>query len=720
MTRPIMADLVEETTTTDGTGDFVLAGAKANRQAFSVLGATAAEVTYRVDFGSEWAIYKGSYTDATKTLSRDEVESSSNGGSEVSFSAGVKSVLLVATANFLNRLAGHGIPSPAGDAATPGVSIGEDGSGVFYVDGAPAGSKALCISIDTNNNARFYHAADRKAFSLGWAFASALPGYIAPAHDYAGAVAHLYDSTQAHVVLQSATVGLVMSSFSGGGNTYRIQTSGSSFTLSKLVTSTGLVDKSILSTTGERLTVGTTAGVEAANLAYSNSTNAQVGFNAGDNLAGGLAFYDVACGYLSLTTAVAPTYCTASGAHAMQYSAGVTENSFNLTKITMSGALAGRYHHGADSVGMGFRAVGGLSSSTNSTGARHVGVGSDALNQLTTGVEDTCLGFATGNQLTTGSGVVYVGCRAGEHLGNVSDKLVIGNGPTAGDCLILGDFDAGTLTLQADVTISSSLTINDYKLAPADGTAGQVQVTDGAGQMSWVDRLVPVGRTGLRLSRISTTQIQVAKGSIHNHDESKRLKLTSATTLDLTVSGDFVNSSSRDVDEWYHVLIGTETSSGDVVVALSTTLAMPAGWDDWQRIGGVPTNTTGSGEWVLFEQHGNEFIAVEEIISYSNTTPGTSELTIRAWCPPGNYPVTCQLRNWGGNASAYIVLRRAAGGAAVDAGYIQASTPMNWPARCTTDASGNIYLIIGTAITFSEFRVHGKSYTYPIGEAGAV
>lgn len=459
MTRPIMADLVEETTTTDGTSDFVLLGAKTNRQAFSVLGATAAEVHYRVDFGSEWAIYRGSYTDATKTLTRDAVLSSSNSGSEVTFSAGTKSVLLVVPADFLNKLAGHGIPAPSGDATTPGVSIGEDGSGIYYLDGSPSGSKAICFSIDTSNNARFYHAADRETISVGWTFAGILPGYVGASHDYSGAVINAYDADDAHVILQAATTGLVMSSSSGGGHCYRIQTAGSTFSVDKLITSTGVVDKTILSTTnGLMLTVGTDRGVEAANLGYSNTLNAHLGFNAGENLTEVDAFYNVVAGYLGLNTVDICTYCTALGCQSMQYSDQVTENSFTLTKITMAGALSGRYHHGADSVGVGYRAVGGTSSATNSTGARHVGVGSESLNQLTTGVEDTCLGYGTGNQLTTGSGVVYVGHRAGEHLGNVSDRLAIGNGPTAGECWIIGDASYN-VTFAADVTLPGALTV---------------------------------------------------------------------------------------------------------------------------------------------------------------------------------------------------------------------------------------------------------------------
>lgn len=270
-----------------------------------------------------------------------------------------------------------------------------------------------------------------------------------------------------------------------------------------------------------------------------------------------------------------------------------------------------------------------------------------------------------------------------------------------------------------NVTVGGSLTVAAVSIVP-ELVSLNSWLYDNTLDIEELQASVSAGKAGLRITRSSTTQISIAAGRIHNHDISQSIVVDSPITLDLTESGDFVNGASRATATWYHVLLGHLTSDGSVVAALSTTRTKPAAWDDWQIIGAVPTNSTGSGEWVLFEQHGNEFIAAEEMISYSNTSPGTSELTIRAWCPPGNYPVTCQLRNYGGSASAYIVLRRTAGGAAVDAGYIQASTPMNWPARCTTDASGNIYLILGTAITFSEFRVHGKSYTYPIGEAGNV
>ena len=91
----ILADRVKETTTVTGTGTATLLGAATGFQSFSVIGN--ANTTYYCIAGqgtSEWEVGIGTYTASGTTLARTTVLSSSNAGSLVSFSAGIKDVFV--------------------------------------------------------------------------------------------------------------------------------------------------------------------------------------------------------------------------------------------------------------------------------------------------------------------------------------------------------------------------------------------------------------------------------------------------------------------------------------------------------------------------------------------------------------------------------------------------------------------------------------------------
>lgn len=97
----IIADRVQETTSTTGTGTVSLAGAKTGYQSFSS-GIGNANSTYYVIAGqdtSEWEVGIGTYTTSGSTLSRDQVLASSNSGSLVNFSSGTKDVFVSYPAN---------------------------------------------------------------------------------------------------------------------------------------------------------------------------------------------------------------------------------------------------------------------------------------------------------------------------------------------------------------------------------------------------------------------------------------------------------------------------------------------------------------------------------------------------------------------------------------------------------------------------------------------
>jgi hypothetical protein len=91
----VLADRVQETTTTTGTGAVTLAGAVSGFQSFAAVGnGNTTFYTIADSSGSNWEIGIGTYTSSGTTLSRDTVLSSSNSGSLVNFPAGAKNVFV--------------------------------------------------------------------------------------------------------------------------------------------------------------------------------------------------------------------------------------------------------------------------------------------------------------------------------------------------------------------------------------------------------------------------------------------------------------------------------------------------------------------------------------------------------------------------------------------------------------------------------------------------
>ena len=91
----VLLDRVKETTSTAGTGALTLTGAAAGYQTFSTIG-NGNTCYYAISSnGAEWEVGIGTYTSSGNTLSRDTILSSSNGGTIVTLSAGVKDVYIV-------------------------------------------------------------------------------------------------------------------------------------------------------------------------------------------------------------------------------------------------------------------------------------------------------------------------------------------------------------------------------------------------------------------------------------------------------------------------------------------------------------------------------------------------------------------------------------------------------------------------------------------------
>ncbi|CAB4240902.1 hypothetical protein UFOVP228_73 [uncultured Caudovirales phage] len=99
---PYLADRVQETTATTGTGAVTLAGAVAGYQTFaSGFASQSVTVGYLLVSGSNWEVGKGVFN-GTTGLTRDTVRSSSNGGSLITLS-GTSNVFCTASAELLDN-----------------------------------------------------------------------------------------------------------------------------------------------------------------------------------------------------------------------------------------------------------------------------------------------------------------------------------------------------------------------------------------------------------------------------------------------------------------------------------------------------------------------------------------------------------------------------------------------------------------------------------------
>jgi hypothetical protein len=115
----VLADRVQETTTTTGTGSVTLAGAVTGYQSFAVIGnGNTTFYTIADQGGANWEVGIGTYSTTGPTLARTTVLASSNSGSLVSFTAGTKTVFVTYPSEKSVNLDSSGNVSPLGTIAS--------------------------------------------------------------------------------------------------------------------------------------------------------------------------------------------------------------------------------------------------------------------------------------------------------------------------------------------------------------------------------------------------------------------------------------------------------------------------------------------------------------------------------------------------------------------------------------------------------------------------
>jgi hypothetical protein len=153
----VLADRVQETSTSTGTGSFTLAGAVTGYQTFAVIGnGNTTFYTIADQGGANWEVGIGTYSTSGPTLARTTVLSNSNGNtSPVNFTAGTKTVFVTYPSEQSVNLNASGNVSALGtvssgvwQGSTVGVAYG--GTGVTSSSGANS-----VVLRDANQNVVF-------------------------------------------------------------------------------------------------------------------------------------------------------------------------------------------------------------------------------------------------------------------------------------------------------------------------------------------------------------------------------------------------------------------------------------------------------------------------------------------------------------------------------------------------------------------------------------
>jgi hypothetical protein len=143
----VLADRVQETTTTTGTGSVTLGGAVLGYQSFAVVGnGNTTFYTIADQGGANWEVGIGTYSTTGPTLARTTVLASSNSGSLVNFTAGTKTV-------FVTYPAEKSINYDANGVATIGSAIGYSDTGIIASFASSVAGYNQVILQNTNSGA---------------------------------------------------------------------------------------------------------------------------------------------------------------------------------------------------------------------------------------------------------------------------------------------------------------------------------------------------------------------------------------------------------------------------------------------------------------------------------------------------------------------------------------------------------------------------------------
>ena len=157
----VVKDRVQETSSTTGTGTLTLSGAATGYQSFSSAIGNGNTTYYAIYSGSDWEVGVG--TVSAGTLSRDTVLESSNAGSLVNFSAGVKTVFCTYPAERSVNTQDIGVSIQAYDADTAKY----DDATANFVGTLQNGGSNVVVDTDIGSTVQAYDSTILKSASIG-------------------------------------------------------------------------------------------------------------------------------------------------------------------------------------------------------------------------------------------------------------------------------------------------------------------------------------------------------------------------------------------------------------------------------------------------------------------------------------------------------------------------------------------------------------------------
>ncbi len=148
--------------------------------------------------------------------------------------------------------------------------------------------------------------------------------------------------------------------------------------------------------------------------------------------------------------------------------------------------------------------------------------------QLNEGSNNTFVGFQSG-QSNTGVGNVFVGNLSGA-AGLVSNKLFISNTSDSSP-LLYGDFNTDSLQVNGSISIGDNLGNHLYRFPVASGSANQIMINDGTGNMTWTDLL-----TDNLGNHVATQNIQLNGNYLSGDGDNEGISITNAGNVGIGVA----------------------------------------------------------------------------------------------------------------------------------------------------------------------------------------
>ena len=404
-------DRVKETTTTVGTGSVTLLGATTGFQSFAVVGN--ANTTYYCiadQGGANWEVGIGTYTASGTTLARTTVLSSSNAGSLVTFTAGVKDVFVTypSSKGLWKDASGNaiGLGTPAAFVATnvtglplsTGVTgtlpVANGGTGVTTSTGT--GSTVLSASPTFTGTVNTDNLAYTGTLTGGTGVVAIGTNQIykdASGNVGIGTSSPTQTAANRTVLSVNGTTTAIINLNAGGVNKSYLYFDGTNTSLN---TTTGLL--SLQTDTASAIAFNTNGATERMRI--DSSGNVGIGTSSPSTKL-------TVAGAITITGAFALRGSYGGGAISSNFAAGDGALAANTTGA--SNTASGRYVLLSNTTGLDNTAIGASALQNNTTGTENTAIGSAALTGNTTGAYNTAIGRWALLSNTTGASNTAIG-----------------------------------------------------------------------------------------------------------------------------------------------------------------------------------------------------------------------------------------------------------------------------------------------------------------------